>query len=120
MKRLIRLLCLGLMLCLGLGATLPVGAQGEESKIKITQVDSSQFPKIKVYVSVTNAAGEPLAIPASQLQLTENGQPVKAETVSGEGQVGALTTLLIVDVSGSMNEGGKLAAAKTAAQAYVD
>lgn len=126
MRRLLLLLRFGLAVCAltalpWLGMPQPANAQGgEEAKIKITQVDSSQFPKIKVYVSVTNAAGEPLAIPSSKLQLTENGQPVKAETVSDEGEVGPLTTLLIVDTSGSMNEGGKLAAAKTAAQAYVD
>lgn len=126
MRRLLQLLRFGLTLCAlaalpWLGTPQPArGAQGEETKIKITQVDTSQFPKIKVYVSVTNAAGEPLAVSASQLQLTENGQSVKTETVSGEGEVGPLTTLLIVDVSGSMNEGGKLTAAKSAAQAYVD
>jgi len=125
MRRLLQSLRFGLTLCVlaalpWLGTPQPANAQGEETKIKITQVDASQFPKIKVYVSVTNAAGEPVAVPASQLQLTENGQPVKTETVSGAGEVGPLTTLLIVDVSGSMNQGDKLAAAKSAAQAYVD
>src|SRR5690242_19841378 len=101
MRRLLQLLRFGLAVCElaalpWLGAPQPANAQDEEAKIKITQVDSSQFPKIKVYVSVTNAAGEPLAIPSSKLQLTENGQPVKVETVSGEGEVGPLTTLLIV------------------------
>lgn len=125
MKRLIKLLRFGLAVCAlaalpWLGTPQPANAQGEETKIKITQVDTSEFPKIKVYVSVTNAAGEPVAVSASQLQLTENGQPVKAETVSGEGEVGPLTTLLIVDASGSMNDGNKLAAAKSAAHAYVD
>src|SRR5689334_5362745 len=125
MKRLFQLLRFGLLFCAlaalpWLGTPQPASAGGEGMKIKITQVDSSQFPKIKVYVSVTNAAGEPVAVSASQLKLTENGQPVKVETVSGKGEVGPLTTLLIVDVSGSMNEGDKLAAAKSAAQAYVD
>ena len=40
--------------------------------------------------------------------------------VSGAGEIGPLTTLLVMDVSGSMNNAGKLAAAKAAAQAYVD
>src|SRR5436190_15841681 len=99
MRRLLQLLRLGLAVCAlsalpWLGTPQPANAQGgEATKIKITQVDSSQFPEIKVYVSVTNAAGEPLAVPASQLRLTENGQPVKVETVSGAGEVGPLTTL---------------------------
>lgn len=127
MKRLLQLLRLGLALCAlaalpWLGMPQPASAGGEGVKIKITQVDSSQFPKIKVYVSVTNAAGEPVAVAASQLQLMENGKPVTVESAggNGRGEVGPLTTLLVVDVSGSMNEGNKLSAAKTAAQAYVD
>jgi len=129
MKRLTQLLRLGLTLCAlaalpWLGTPQPASAGGEGVKIKITQVDSSQFPKIKVYVSVTNAAGEPVSIAANQLQLMENGKPVTVESASGngkgKGEVGPLTTLLIMDVSGSMNEGDKLTAAKTAAHAYVD
>jgi Ca-activated chloride channel homolog len=37
-----------------------------------------------------------------------------------QGGVGPLTTMLLIDISGSMNVGGKLDGAKTAAKAYVD
>jgi len=39
-----------------------VSAQGEAPQIRITQVDNSKFPNVTVYVSVTNAAGEPVGI----------------------------------------------------------
>lgn len=87
---------------------------------RITQVDTEQFPKVTAYVSVTNAAGEPVAINASQIELLENGQPVDVEDVSAAGDAGPLATILVVDTSGSMNSGGKLEAAKAAATAYVE
>lgn len=90
------------------------------TQVRITQVDASDFPRIRVYVSLTNAAGEPVAVDPDQLSLSENGQPVEVEATGAAGEFGPLTTLLVVDVSGSMNEADKLAAAKAAAQAYVD
>ena len=38
----------------------------------------------------------------------------------GQGGVGPLTTMLVMDVSGSMDKDGKIDGAKTAAKAYVD
>ncbi len=87
--------------------------------VHITQVDTSQFPRVSVYLSVTDAQGEPLAIPVDRLVLKENGVEITPEEVRGAGEFGSLTTVLVMDVSGSMNYEGKLAAAKRAAQAYV-
>ena len=42
-------------------------AQSEEPQIRITQVDNSKFPNVTVYVSVTNAAGEPVGRGAREL-----------------------------------------------------
>jgi len=75
---------------------------------------------VTVYVSVTGANGEPVGVDPAQIHLFENGQPVQMEQISGVGEIGPLTVLLALDVSGSMNNGGKLEAAKAAAQAYVD
>ena len=97
-----------------------VTAQDEGLQIRITQVDNSKFPQVTVYISVTNAAGEPMAIDPSHLQIYENGQLMAPQAVSGSGDIGSLTTLLVVDVSGSMEKSGKLAGAKTAAKTYVD
>ena len=97
----------------------PGNGEGAPVRVQITQVDESQFPEIKVYVSVTDAAGEPVGVTPDRLVLSEDGQTVTPEHVSGKGEIGPLTTLLVMDVSGSMNEGGKLKAAKAAARAYV-
>jgi len=42
------------------------------------------------------------------------------ESIVGAGEVGPLTTMLAIDISGSMAVDGKLAAAKDAALAYID
>ncbi len=95
-------------------------AQDDGNHVRITQVDNSRFPQVTVYVSVTNAAGEPLGVSPNQIQVFENGQLMQPGQISGSGGIGPLTTLLVMDISGSMYDGGKLSAAKTAAQAYVD
>lgn len=99
--------------------TEPPDSEGSDVRIQVTQVDKSEFPKITVYVSVTNAAGEPVGISPERLVLTEGGVAIKPDEISGQGEIGPLTTLLVMDVSGSMNEAGKLAAAKSAAKTYV-
>jgi VWFA-related protein len=88
--------------------------------VRITQVDNSKFPQVTVYVSVTNAAGEPVAVDPSTIQIQENGQVMQATSVSGQGDIGPLTTLLVMDISGSMEKGDKITAAKNAAKAYID
>jgi Ca-activated chloride channel homolog len=88
--------------------------------VRITQVDTAQFPKVTVYVSVTDAKGEPVVVSPSQLELRENGALMTPDEVGGKGDIGPLTTLLVMDISGSMNSGGKLKAAQDAASAYVE
>jgi VWFA-related protein len=120
MKASIRIILIGVAV---LSACLPlklVAAQNGGANIRITQVDDSKFPQVTVYVSVTDASGEPLAVDPGQIQVSENGQLVQPQAIGGEGEIGPLTTLLVMDVSGSMNDAGKLAAAKSAAQAYVE
>ena len=101
----------------------PLGQSTPEAQtlsVRITQVDTAQFPKVTVYVSVTDANGEPIVVSPSQLELRENGVIMTPDEVSGKGDIGPLTTLLVMDISGSMNSGGKLKAAQAAASAYVD
>lgn len=95
-------------------------ARVDGAEIRITQVDNSRFPQVTVYVSVTNAAGEPLPVDPTQIQIFENGQLMQPREISAAGEIGPLTTLLVMDVSGSMFDAGKLTAAKAAAQAYVE
>lgn len=98
-------------------AQAPAGTQ-----IKITQVDNSKFPQVTVYISVTDANGEPVGIDPSTIQVTENGQVMQPSFEGGgkEGGVGPLATMLVMDVSGSMAKNGKIDGAKAAATAYVN
>ena len=91
-----------------------------EAHVQITQIDRSRFPLIRVYLSATDDAGEPVPVAQEELQLYENGQPIQAESVSGAGEIGPLTTMLAIDISGSMAVAGKLQAAQAAAKAYID
>jgi len=103
--------------------SVPLVPQGQgddqDLVVRITQVDTSQFPQVTVYLSVTDAAGEPAGVDPARLVLSEEGADIQVVSVQGMGEVEALTTLLVVDVSGSMNVSGKLAAAQDAARAYV-
>ena len=120
------LLTFGLLFAVTFVAVPGVRAQADAPQIKITQIDNSKFPQVTVYVSVTNAAGEPVGVDPATIQIAENGQPMQATNVSGGGQAGAagtagpLTTMLVMDVSGSMDKNAKIDGAKTAAKAYVD
>ena len=107
---------------LTLMSTLGVGAQ-EDAQAQITQVDNSKFPNVTVYVSVRNAAGDPVGIDPSTLQISENGEPMQITDIRGGGEVGGdaipVTTMLVMDISGSMEKNGKFDAAKDAAKTYV-
>ena len=121
-------LALGLLLVLTLWCTPGVFAQTPTPapQIRITQVDNSKFPQVTLYVSVTDASGQPVGVDPSTIQISENGQVMKTttrptnvqgQTASGPGQ---LTTLLVIDVSGSMATANKLTQAKAAAEAYIN
>jgi Ca-activated chloride channel family protein len=120
-RRLCQVLAVFLVMLMGLSPTVSAQAQDQNPQIRITQVDNSKFPEVTVYVSVTNSAGEPVATDPRQIQLSENGKVMNIkELAGGPGQIGSLTTLLVMDVSGSMLQAGKLTSAKNAATAYVE
>jgi VWFA-related protein len=101
-----------------------VFAQGD-TQVRITQVDNSKFPNVTVYVSVTNSAGEPVGVDPATIQISENGQVMQIADARGGGQSGQgvaepQTTMLVIDISGSMDKNFKLKAAKDAAKAYVN
>jgi Ca-activated chloride channel family protein len=101
-------------------AVSQVDAQASSAKARITQVDVSDFPRVTVYVSVTDDGGFPRPVDPKTIRIFENGVLMEPVEISGEGDIGPLTSMLVMDVSGSMNEAGKLAAAKEAALAYID
>lgn len=102
-----------------------VAAQSEETLIRITQVDNSQFPNVTVYVSATNGAGEPIGVDPAAIQIQENGEVMEPVAFIGGGEVVGgeaipVTTMLVIDISGSMDKNNKIGAAKEAAKAYVN
>ena len=50
------------------------GEDGSSPDMHITQVDTSQFPLVTVYLSVTDSNGEPLGIDPARLRLPEGLQ----------------------------------------------
>jgi VWFA-related protein len=121
MRTMNRVFSLGLLLALSLWPFASAAAQGEASQIRITQVDNSRFPNVTVYVSVTNSAGEPVGVDPATIQISENGQAMQPVDIRGGGEGGAepVTTMLVIDISGSMDKNGKIIAAKDAAKVYV-
>jgi VWFA-related protein len=117
-----------LIVLTALFSPLTVFAQGEEPQqpqVHITQVDNSRFPNVTVYVSVTDAAGNPVGVDPSTIQIMENGQAMQAVDIRGGGATGGagnpipVTTMLVIDISGSMEKNAKLDAAKQAAKTYI-
>ena len=113
-----------LLIAVSVSPFVTVSAQGEEEpQIRITQVDNSQFPNVTVYVSVTNAAGEPVGIDPATIEIRENGMVMQPANIQGGGEVGGevipVTTMLVMDISGSMDKNDKIVSAKEAAKSYV-
>jgi Ca-activated chloride channel homolog len=106
-----------LMVCMTPGAAFAQEVGGE---VRITQVDTENFPEVVVYVSVADRSGETIGVESDQLALTENGKRIIPESVEGMGAASPITTLMLIDISGSMKVDNKLAAAKSAALEYVD
>jgi len=120
LRRLRALVPVGLALGLLVLPLQAARAQAIGALIRITQIDNSRFPQVTVYVSVVDASGAPMPVDPNQIQIYENGSLIKPQEVSGSGAIGPLTTLLVIDTSGSMRYADKLTGAKTAAEAYVD
>lgn len=94
-------------------------AAQENANIRITQIDTTQFPRVTFFVSITDANGQPMAVDANRLIIMENGQQIPLDQIEGIGDVGPITTLLVMDVSDSMNSAGKLDSAKAAAHEFI-
>src|SRR5512142_2487292 len=124
MQRMIRILLSLTLLPLMMLFSVPTAfAQNSGPQIRITQVDKSHFPQVTVYVSVVDANGKPVGIDPKTIQILENNQAMQPTEIRGGGdntaQTVPITTMLVIDISGSMDKNGKLAAAKEAAKKYV-
>ncbi len=113
---LLRLLALGTFL---LASAFTPPLQEDEPEVRITQIDTSEFPRVTFYVSFADTAGEPLPVDPGRLSIFEDGEAIPLDQIEGIGGVGPLTTLLVMDISSSMNNIGKMDSAKTAAIEYV-
>jgi VWFA-related protein len=94
--------------------------QTEEVSIRITQIDTSDFPKVTVYVAITDANGEPVGVDPARIRLMENEVEIPSDQIVGAGEIDPLTVLLAMDISESMLYVGKLEAAKSAAAVFVN
>lgn len=106
-----------IFICLFLTA-VAVRAQG--IILTLSQIDKSKFPEVTVYVSVTDSHGNPVTgLTKQNLQVREGDKEVVFNFKGGDGQLAEVTTVLVIDRSGSMASEGKLEAAKGAAQTFV-
>ncbi len=109
-----------LAIALGLLSAIGVSAQGPVT-ITVTQVDQSRFPQIEVYVSVTDPAGNPVRnLAPDAFRIEQNGKPVAALAATRAGEQGPVSTVLVIDHSGSMAFGNKMSGAKQAATTFVN
>jgi Ca-activated chloride channel family protein len=108
---------LPLILILLLLTALPAHAQSSPGA-RVAQVDTSAYPIVKLYVSVTDPSGNPVpGLTARDFAITEDGQPVTIGDFAGG--TGAINAVLVIDRSGSMDENDKMDGAKAAARAFV-
>jgi VWFA-related protein len=93
-------------------------AQPAVSEVRVTQVDTSRYPHVTIYVAATDAAGQPRGgLRQADFAVTEDDTPVEITAFDGGG--GAIAAALVLDRSRSMDERGKLAGAQNAARAFV-
>jgi VWFA-related protein len=109
-------LCAAVWLALpqaGLPAPRPTGPG-----TRVTQVDSSHYPDVTVYVGVADAAGAPVGgLGQRDFTISEDGQPVEVTAFSGGASV--VAAALVIDRSGSMAQSDKIDGARDAASAFV-
>lgn len=114
-------LCLAMMVLAGLLVTVPAARAEGPVTVQVVQVDKSRFPEVDVYVSVTDADGQPVKnLMPDDFSLGEDDQSISLAHVSRAGEQGPVTAVLVIDKSGSMNHANKMKAAREAAIAFVE
>lgn len=100
--------------------SFPITAQNSQDiSVTISQIDKSNFPQVDVYVSLVDISGLPVqAIPASSISVFENNTAITKFDL--ESNQTPISSLLVLDRSGSMAEAGKLKGAQDAAVAFIN
>ena len=88
-------------------------APPEDGRLDITGVDVAGFPTVTLEVGATGGISD-----GANLLVTENGEQVTATTAVVP--TSGLEVVLLIDTSGSMNEGGAIDAAKRAALRFLE
>src|SRR2546423_2976372 len=104
------------VIALAVLATAGTAGPAFADSLVIRKVDTTKFPTVVVSALL---AGKPANL--ADVHLRENGQFVNTFDAVPLGKTGApVGVVLLIDTSGSMNQNGKLDAAKTAAREFVN
>lgn len=100
---------------------LPAGLNAQW--LAISEIDRSAFPTLSATFSAAGATGgEPLnGLTVGDLRLTENGvvRPIRGIMCEDKGEEEGISSVLMIDVSGSMS-GTNLGYARSAAEAWIE
>ena len=88
----------------------------------ISQLDCGMFPTICLYVDVLDSAGYPVGgLTADSFCISQDGNPIDSFSIEELTLDSCITSVaLVIDVSGSMNDNNKIAAARNAAHSFVN
>jgi hypothetical protein len=94
-----------------------IAVAAEKPIVHITQIDSSNYPRVVVHVTMTDSQGNPLRGSSQvKIEIVEDGKPVMSQQLTSGWPV---SSVLVLDRSGSM-KGPKIEEAKIAAMHYVE
>ena len=112
MKRLVRLGAgLGMLLALVVATAAPALAE----TLTIREVDTTRHPEVRISASIAGGTARP-----QDFTVRENGQVVPTIRVVPLGDTDrTVGVVLVIDVSGSMRQNGKIDAAKAAARQFI-
>ncbi len=90
--------------------------------VVISQLDCSMFPTMCMYVDVLDTAGYPVGgLTADSFCVSQDGSPIDSFSIQELTLDSCVTSIaLVIDVSSSMNDNNKIAAARNAAHNFVN
>src|SRR5438128_2170306 len=94
------------------GSLVPatVAAQQPQPKLTITQLDASAYPQLRAVVTALDANGVPVrGLMPAQFQAADGDTALTIQSAQGAvDQNLGLSVVLVIDISGSMNDGGAI------------